>query len=132
MEINPTIAPSHTSPMKCLPRYILEKAINTITKGVNILIILLSKIVTIPPHRAVVSDTCPEGKPRHLSIKAQQPYLQASAKEKLLTIFSSGSDKIPLFPFPLKLDVFVVLFSRLMTLLSTKSGLGYLHMNSRA
>ena len=62
MEINPTIVPPITSPMKCFPRYTLEKAINTIAKGVNILISRLSKTVALLPHSAVVSDTCPEGK----------------------------------------------------------------------
>jgi len=69
-KINPTIAPPITSSMKCLPRYTLEKAMDTITKGVNILIILLLKTVAIPPHSAVVSATCPEGNPKGERVKA--------------------------------------------------------------
>jgi hypothetical protein len=69
-EINPTRAPPSTSSMKCLPRYTLEKAMAIITKGVNILMILLLKTVTVPPHSAVVSATCPEGKPKGERVKA--------------------------------------------------------------
>ena len=63
-QINPTIAPPSTSPKKCLPKYILEKAMIIIIRGVILFIILLPKITAFPPQSAVVSATCPEGKPK--------------------------------------------------------------------
>ena len=56
--------------MKCFPKYSLEKAINTITKGVNILSIRVLKTVAIPHHSAVVLDICPEGQPKESGLKA--------------------------------------------------------------
>jgi hypothetical protein len=116
-ETNPTIVPPNTSPMKCFPKYSLEKAINTITKGVNILSIRVLKTVAIPPHSAVVLDICPEGKPKESG-------LNTSCRRNDVRICLSGRAKMLFILFPVKGDIFFIPSSRFMTLLSTKYGLG--------
>ena len=60
---SPRMAPPITSPRKCLPRYILVKAISKTAAGTIFQISLFPKIRAVPPQRAVVVETCPEGKP---------------------------------------------------------------------